>query len=650
MALTALNELLGKVQSSWHHLEEPYFLPGLWLNPGSGQHQGIAVNPFEFYIHRLQDIVGRDAIPLSPSPGGGEWSQTAIVYNLFPRVTTAFDHNGDGTVTAEVTRDGWKETGTLLKCIALLPYIQHMGFNTIHLLPITSVGQDGKKGSVGSPYGIRNAYKLDENLADPVVGADAELLFRAFVEAAHHLGIRIVMEFVLRTSSKDGDWVAEHPNWFYWIKASIPDRELGSDKASHYGPPIFPEDDLNHLKAKVNSGDMHHLPPPPQAYRDMFTAIPEQVEMVDGTWIGTLNDGTKVRIPGAFADWPPDDNQPPWTDVTYLRLFDHPDFNYIAYNTIRMYDNRLATEQNINRALWDTLVGVIPHFQQSGIDGVMIDMGHALPPLLKQQMVKAVRDINSDFAFWDENFSISGHSRHEGYNAVMGFLPFDTHDPEKIRGFIKHRSYEDVPISFFATAENHNTPRAAGRDGGFIFSLHAYSLFIGLPGIPWVHSGFELMETTPINTGLGFTTEEIEQFPSDMLGLFSVVAYRWTRHDNIVESIRYANGLRKKYQVLLSDSRAKTILAGYSDNSAITVFARYNQHDLIIFIANTDMILPQHGRAVIHTENYPTYGMWGTDHTVSAGRELSINVDLRPGNTLILDGRDLKPLLPPFMD
>jgi len=120
-----------------------------------------------------------------------------------------------------------------------------------------------------------------------------------------------------------------------------------------------------------------------------------------------LDDGTRVRIPGAFADWPPDDNQPPWTDVTYLRMYDHPDFNYIAYNTIRMYDVRLARPENAVASLWDSIAGVIPHYQREfGIDGVMIDMGHALPMPLKQRIVSTSREINPDFAFWDENFII----------------------------------------------------------------------------------------------------------------------------------------------------------------------------------------------------------------------------------------------------
>ena len=109
----------------------------------------------------------------------------------------------------------------------------------------------------------------------------------------------------------------------------------------------------------------------------------------NGRYIGLSDGGKRVRIPGAFADWPPDDNQPPWNDVTYLRMYTHPDFNYIGYNTIRMYDARLARPEHVNRPLWDRIVGIIPYYQREfNIDGVMIDMGHALPMALKAEMVK----------------------------------------------------------------------------------------------------------------------------------------------------------------------------------------------------------------------------------------------------------------------
>ncbi len=100
----------------------------------------------------------------------------AIVYNLFPRVTAAYDHAHDDVLSIDPSPEGWRDTGTLLKCIALLPYIQSLGINTVHLLPITSVGQDGKKGTLGSPYGIRNAYELDHKLAEPALGLDVNVV------------------------------------------------------------------------------------------------------------------------------------------------------------------------------------------------------------------------------------------------------------------------------------------------------------------------------------------------------------------------------------------------------------------------------------------------------------------------------------------
>ena len=40
------------------------------------------------------------------------------------------------------------------------------------------------------------------------------------------MGFKVVVEFVFRTAAKDGDWVKEHPEWFYWIKESVPLRAI----------------------------------------------------------------------------------------------------------------------------------------------------------------------------------------------------------------------------------------------------------------------------------------------------------------------------------------------------------------------------------------------------------------------------------------
>ena len=79
-----------------------------------------------------------------------------MIYNLFVRTTTAFDHNGNGTLDLPTNAEGLRETGTFLKAMAMLPYIKRLGATTVHLLPITSIGHDGNKGTLGSPYAIRN--------------------------------------------------------------------------------------------------------------------------------------------------------------------------------------------------------------------------------------------------------------------------------------------------------------------------------------------------------------------------------------------------------------------------------------------------------------------------------------------------------------
>jgi glycosidase len=641
--MSALETIIAALQQRRRALAQPYYVPGLWVDAASTAAQ--PVDPYAFYAGRLREIQQAEPVPLVQGEGGGEWSRHARAYNLFPRVTTAFDHEQDGRLAIGPSADGWRDTGTLLKCIALLPYLQSMEITAIHLLPISAVGQDGRKGSLGSPYAIRDPYRLDENLDEPALGLDVDTLFAGFVEAAHRLGIRVVMEFVLRTAAKDSDWIAQHPDWFYWIRADIPDRRAGSLDASVYGAPIFPPDDLHRAKAKVYAHDFTALPAPPKAYRAMFThpPRPENVRREDGRWIGALDDGTRVRVPGAFSDYPPDDTQPPWTDVTYLRLYDHPDFNYMAYNTIRMYDRRLAKPEHAVSALWDAVAGVIPHYQQRfGIDGVMIDMGHALPPALRQRVLRSAREINPDFAFWGEDFSIDSHSAAEGYNAVVGFLLFDLHQPDRLREFLRKVTIERLPVPFFATAENHNTPRAYSRPFPLEFVHYALAISVMLPGIPYIHSGFELMETKPINTGLNFSREALRANPTDTLPLFSPWAFDWTRRDNLVGSIRYAFGLRKKYDALLSNPDPATAALGYGDNPNLIVFVRRNHEHALIAVASSSMETVESGRAHVPVTEYELTPLWGTEHPFRSVEMLSFDVRLGNGHVLILeDGKAL---------
>jgi glycosidase len=644
--MSALEYIITTLRQRRRELSAPYYVPGLWTDCACTEVQ--QVNPYDFYAEKLESILASDPIPVVQGESNGGWTRYAIVYNLFPRVTAAFDHTQDGVLWTVPSSDGWRDTGTLLKCIALLPYIQRMNINTVHLLPITSVGQDGKKGTLGSPYAIRNAYKLDENLAEPALCLDVDELFAGFVEAAHRMGIRVVMEFVLRTASRDADWIGEHPEWFYWIREDVSDRQPDSMDSHAFGSPVFPPDLLRRAKDMVHRRDFSALPAPPETYRAMYTRPPrpEEVYFENGRWVGVLQNGMRVRIPGAFSDWPPDDPQPPWTDVTYLRLYEHHEFNYMAYNTLRMYDDRLAQPSQAVHGLWDAITGVIPHYQQKfGIDGVLIDMGHALPMPLKQRIVETARSINPDFAFWDENFLIEQKSVDEGYNAVVGYVLFDFPAADRLRGFLSRLAYERMPIPYFATAENHNTPRAFSRPFGLEFVHYVLAMSVLMPGVPFVHSGFELMETKPINTGLGFSSDMIRQHPSDSLPLFSEWAFDWTRPHNLVGSVRYAFEIRKKYAELLSNPDPATFFLGYSNNPQLIVVARQDQKCTVVLIGNSSMGTTEMGKAYLPVGSYQLAPMWGTGAFHRGAETVALEIQLDKGQVLILEGDESFPRL-----
>lgn len=602
-ALRALLEEIRRRESEGEALT--YRVPTLWRTVAPEADEAATggasrpVNPYSFYRQHIEAILtaGAAQAPVSDvSHDGGDWVRDALIYNMFVRLATAFDHDGDGSLghaggeTLEpgvltVNGQGVRESGTFLKALALLGHIRHLGCNAIHLLPVTSVGRFGNKGNLGSPYAIRNPYHLEDTLADPLVEADVDLQFRAFVEACHLLGIRVIVEFVFRTSSRDGDPVKVHPEWFYWIRREVEDRPAGADAddARYYGNPPFPEDELAILKAKVSAGELENLPAPPEFYRHLFCPPPpvSSIEKeADGRFRGVTEDGTVVHVPSAFADWPPDDIQPPWTDVTYLRLYNDPpegpSFNYIAYNTIRMYDLALARPENANRELWDAIRGIIPHYQREyGIDGVMIDMGHAIPHDLMADIIALARQDVPDFCLLSENFVVSDESRKTGYNAVLGYQFQAISSVREMRRLVERACVEGMPIPTFGCGETHNTPRVAMRERGARFCRTVWLLNCFLPDtIPFLHNGFELGDERPVNLGLAFTPEEIEVLGTRPLALFDMVSLDWDAAGTLPADMARISGLRSQYRNIATASGPQSFAWLEAGSADVVAFLR----------------------------------------------------------------------------
>lgn len=104
------------------------------------------------------------------------WVRDGVIYEIFPRAfSAAGNFNG---VTA-----GLDELKTL-------------GVNILWLMPVHPVGQLKKKGTIGSPYAVRDYYAIN-----PDYGTKEDL--RRLVSEAHRRGMKVIIDIVANHTSWD---------------------------------------------------------------------------------------------------------------------------------------------------------------------------------------------------------------------------------------------------------------------------------------------------------------------------------------------------------------------------------------------------------------------------------------------------------------
>lgn len=514
MKTPTLDHVYEVLQQFMLHDTASYAVPGCWID---AQEQRTFPSGCSYILHQIDRI--RTIKPVQ--------TRSKLLYNAYVRHITSYAHGH-----SDDSQSCWRSTGTFLKLLALAPYLHSIGVTQLVLLPIFATGTHGRKGTLGSPYAVRNPYAVNDELADGIPGLSAVEQARAMVEAMHVLGIDVVVEVVLRTASIDADAVSMHPEWFYWVRES--------DLLQHkFQPPTFEQEELRTIKAMVAHNQRFQLPEPHADYRDMFANTPKYVWQDADGWLGIGADGERLRIPSAFADWPPDDMQPLWSDVTYYKLHRHPDLCYMAYNTIRMFDERLNHQEYPQYDLWNELSNIIPHYQHMlGIDGAMIDMGHALPHELRYRILDRARENDAEFLIYEESFDVDTTIAQQGVNAVMGYLPHASRNLQTLRDFTLRCSRHGLPMNYFGAVDSHNTPRIASTYGHHLAAA-VWTYISFLPkSLPYIVAGFELSEQHPINTGLDFTVTEQEHYVERGLPLFDDVPLSWDRDSDVMAILR----------------------------------------------------------------------------------------------------------------
>ena len=96
-----------------------------------------------------------------------DWLRQAVVYELFPR---NFSRAGDfNSITAK------------------LDELKDLGVDVLWLMPIHPLGQKMKKGSIGSPYAVRDYYGIN-----PDYGSTND--FKQLIAGAHARGMKVILD------------------------------------------------------------------------------------------------------------------------------------------------------------------------------------------------------------------------------------------------------------------------------------------------------------------------------------------------------------------------------------------------------------------------------------------------------------------------
>jgi glycosidase len=116
-----------------------------------------------------------------------DWLRDAVVYEVFPR---AFSQSGDFKgVTADLDR------------------LKDLGVTVLWLMPIHPVGKLKAKGTLGSPYAVR-----DYDAVNPEYGTGED--FKKLVAAAHQRGMKVFIDIVANHTAWDSVLIGKHPDWY----------------------------------------------------------------------------------------------------------------------------------------------------------------------------------------------------------------------------------------------------------------------------------------------------------------------------------------------------------------------------------------------------------------------------------------------------
>ncbi|MCZ2416120.1 MAG: alpha-amylase, partial [Burkholderiales bacterium] len=115
-----------------------------------------------------------------------QWIRNAVIYEVNTR-----------QITTEGTFNAFAD---------MLPGLKELGVDVLWFMPIYPIGMEGRKGTLGSYYSIR-----DYGAVNPEFGTLED--FKLLVDKAHELGMKVILDWVAAHTSRDAVWL-DQQDWY----------------------------------------------------------------------------------------------------------------------------------------------------------------------------------------------------------------------------------------------------------------------------------------------------------------------------------------------------------------------------------------------------------------------------------------------------
>ncbi len=144
---------------------------------------------------------------MTPAQSTQTAAQTADLTVAQPDVRVAHPEWSRSATIYQVNQRNLTPEGTFRAAEAHLPRIRDLGIDVVWLMPVNPIGEVNRKGPLGSPYAVRDYFGVN-----PEFGTLEDL--RHFVDTAHDLGLKVILDWVANHTAWDNHLAEEHPEWY----------------------------------------------------------------------------------------------------------------------------------------------------------------------------------------------------------------------------------------------------------------------------------------------------------------------------------------------------------------------------------------------------------------------------------------------------